>query len=135
MGAREKQVGVQGVHLSPLSTSAVPLTPGELILNPLNPLNQLILNPYQPSTCFSQTGASPGRRLRRAIRIRAAIVRPPSSHGNFSNGHLPISSTLFVTISSVDGHFATDDSARCTVLHLDAPIAVFLNPWTVRGDT
>ena len=77
--------------------------------------------------------ATGGCRL--AIRIRGAIVRPPSSRGNFRNGHLPISRTLFVAISSVDGYFAPDDSARCSVLHLDASIAVFINTWTVRADT
>jgi hypothetical protein len=30
------------------------LASGELTLNLLNLLNQLILNPYQPNTCFSQ---------------------------------------------------------------------------------
>jgi hypothetical protein len=73
-------------------------------------------SPRKVSTSVGTMGASPGR-SRQAIRIRAPIVRPPSSHGNFRNGHLPISRTLFVTISSVDGHFAPDDSARCTLLH------------------
>ena len=33
-----------------------PLAPAELILNPLNLINKLILNSYQPNTCFSQAG-------------------------------------------------------------------------------
>ena len=31
-----------------------PLAPAELNLNPLNLINKLILNSYQPNTCFSQ---------------------------------------------------------------------------------
>jgi hypothetical protein len=62
-------------------------------------------------------GPSPGR-SRQAIHIRAAIVRPRSPWGRFrNNGYLPISRTLFITISSVNGHFAPDDFARCTLPH------------------
>jgi hypothetical protein len=46
-----------------------PLAPGQLILNPLNPLHQLILNPYQPNTCFSQVTE------KRAARASEALQR------------------------------------------------------------
>ena len=37
-----------------------PLAPAELILNPLNLINKIILNSYQPNTCFSQVyGSAP----------------------------------------------------------------------------